>query len=105
MTSAEKSEEAATPPPREAVGRAAGFVGEHGGSARAVVENLGRAGARIVLIGQDGAFGDMMVSDVATGRSVVDAVDNLTDSAWDNETTSALRIDPEHRRRMGRTRG
>lgn len=102
MTAAEKSEDAATPPPRKAVARAAGFVGEHGGSARAVVENLGQAGARIVLVGSDGALGDVMVADVTTGRSVVEAVDELTDSEWDTETTAALRIGPEHRRRMGR---
>lgn len=76
------------------------FVASHGESAKAVVENLGRAGARVVLIGQDGALGDVMVADVATGDSVVEAVDGLESAQWDSETAAALTIGPEHRKRM-----
>ncbi|RCW40405.1 hypothetical protein DFQ14_11154 [Halopolyspora algeriensis] len=90
--------------PQKAVKSAAGFVGEHGGSARAVVENVGhQAGARIVLIGADGALGDVMVADVATAESVVGAVEELELSDWDADTTAALKIGPEHRRRMARS--
>ncbi|MDR7303397.1 hypothetical protein [Haloactinomyces albus] len=95
---------AASAPPPKAVKSANGFVGEHGGSARAVVENLGhQAGGRIVLIGDDGALGDVMVADVATAESVVGAVDGLTLSDWDADTTAALQIGPGHRRRMARS--
>lgn len=90
--------------PQKAVKSAAGFVGDHGGSARAVVENVGhQAGARIVLIGADGALGDVMVADVATAESVVGAVEGLELGDWDAETTAALQIGPEYRRRMARS--
>lgn len=91
-------------PPAKSTASAAEFVRAHGASARAVVENLGRAGARVVLIGEDGAFGDQMVPDVPTGRALVAAVDGLTEHEWDAETTAALRIGPEHRYRMAGVR-
>jgi hypothetical protein len=86
--------------PRKAVAAANSFVGKHGRNTRAVVENLGQAGARVVLVGEDGMLGDVMVSDVATGEALVDAVDGLTAGEWDAETTAALKIGPAHRRRM-----
>ncbi|NYH77019.1 shikimate 5-dehydrogenase [Actinopolyspora biskrensis] len=86
--------------PRRAVEAATRFVSGHGGSARAVVENLGRGGARIVLIGADGALGDVMVPDPATGESVVEQVEGLDSSEWDADTAAALTIGPGHRRRM-----
>ena len=86
--------------PQKAVAAASAFARKHGGSARAVVENLGRAGARLVLVGEDGALGDVMVADVATGEAVVSAVSELTASEWDSETTGALKIGPAHRRKM-----
>lgn len=94
-----------TAPPAKAVARAKAFVEEHGGEGRAVVQNLGRTGARIVLIGGDGAFGDVVVPDVATGESVVEAVEDLTASEWDSETTAALTIGPGHRKKMAGMNG
>lgn len=101
MTTEENSDtRSTTSAPPKAVAAASGFVREHGGSARAVVENLGNPGARIVLIGQDGALGDVMVADTATAEAVVGAVDDLQASSWDTDTAAALTIGAEHRRRM-----
>ncbi|MBB5152683.1 hypothetical protein [Saccharopolyspora phatthalungensis] len=104
MTAAEKDTEHTTEPSPKAIATAKAFVGGHGGSARAVVENLGRAGARIVLIGEDGQFGDVLVPDAATGEALVEAVDGLTPHKWDGETTAALKIGAAHRRRMAGAR-
>src|SRR5437764_14850384 len=82
--------------PQRAVATASVFVRKHGSPARAVVENLGRAGARVVLIGADGALGDVMVPDVATGEAVVAAVDELEAGQWDADTVAALKIGPRH---------
>jgi hypothetical protein len=65
-----------------------------------VVENIGAAGARIVLVGEDGALGDQVVDDVAAGEAVVAAVDELIRSEWDAETTSALKIGAAYRKKM-----
>jgi hypothetical protein len=100
MTAAEKDTEQTAAPSAKAIAIAKAFVAEHGGAARAVVENLGRAGARIVLIGEDGRFGDMLVPDVAVGAALVEAVDGLSPHEWDSETTAALKIGAAHRRKM-----
>ncbi|MCI2418528.1 hypothetical protein MOQ72_13900 [Saccharopolyspora sp. K220] len=99
MTAVEKDPEQTAPSPK-AIATAKAFVAEHGGSARAVVENLGRAGARIVLIGEDGRFGDLLVPDVATGEALVEAVDGLSPHEWDGATVAALKIGAAHRRKM-----
>jgi hypothetical protein len=87
-------------PPQKAVATVTAFAGAHGGSAQAVVENLGRAGARVVLVGEDGALGDVLVADVATGEAVVGEVADVVLSEWDADTAAALKIGPRHRRRM-----
>lgn len=100
MTAAEKDTEQATAPSPKVIAVATAFVAAHGGSARAVVENLGRTGARIVLIGEDGLMGDVLVPDAAAGEALVEAVDGLSPHEWDGETVAALKIGPAHRRKM-----
>lgn len=86
-------------PSRKAAGIARSFVSAHGGSARAVVENMGQT-ARIVLIGEDGAFGDLVVKDVTEGAALVEEVDGLEAHEWDTETTGKLQVSAAHRKRM-----
>ncbi len=76
------------------------FVKAHGKPSRAVVENIGRAGARVVLVGADGALGDVVVPSVATGEALVEAVEDLEAATWDAETVSQAKIGPAHRRKM-----
>ncbi|MEB3367096.1 hypothetical protein [Saccharopolyspora mangrovi] len=97
---AEKDTEQSTAPTPKALSAAKAFVADHGGSARAVVENIGRAGARVVLIGEDGRLGDVMVTSPTVGEALVEAVEGLTASEWDADTTAALKIGAAHRRKM-----
>lgn len=76
------------------------FVADHGKPAKAVVQRIGRAGARVVLVGDDGALGDVVVPSVETGEALIEAVDGVEAAEWDAETVSATVIGPEHRRRM-----
>ncbi|WP_370961441.1 hypothetical protein [Amycolatopsis sp. cg9] len=76
------------------------FVKAHGKPSRAVVENIGRAGARVVLVGTDGALGDVVVPSVETGEALIEAVEDLEAAAWDAETVNQAKIGPEHRRKM-----
>ncbi|MEU6152898.1 hypothetical protein ABZ816_23160 [Actinosynnema sp. NPDC047251] len=85
-----------------AVKTAEAFVAAHGKPARAVVENIGRAGARVVLVGDDGAMGDIVLPTVAAAEAVVAAVSDLDLHEWDRETTAALKVGPVHRRKMAR---
>jgi orotate phosphoribosyltransferase len=78
------------------------FVKAHGKPARAVVENVGRAGARVVLVGADGALGDVVVPSVGTGEALVEAVEDVEPAEWDAETVQATKIGPAHRHKMAR---
>ncbi|MGC7101151.1 hypothetical protein ACPZ19_41300 [Amycolatopsis lurida] len=80
------------------------FVAKHGEAGKAVVENIGRAGARVMLVGADGAIGDVIVTSVETGEKLVEAVDGLEASTWDTETVGATKIGANYRRRMARPR-
>lgn len=77
------------------------FKAAHGGPIKAVVQNLGRMGARVVLIGTDGRIGDVIVPDTATGRALVAAEDEAELATWDAETVNQTTVGPERRRRMG----
>lgn len=85
--------------------RIADFVKAHGkpGTAvKAVVEPIGRAGARIVLVGADGAMGDIVTEDVESATAAVEAAADVEAAEWDRETTAATKIGPAHRRKMAK---
>lgn len=97
---ADETEEKTVPPTSRQLSAARGFVAAHGKPARAVVENVGRAGARVVLVGADGALGDVVVPSVATGEALVEAVEDVEAAEWDAETVKATKIGAAHRHRM-----
>lgn len=99
----EQSNEAEQAPKKRDIAVARRFVAEHGTPARAVVQAIGRSGARVVLVGGDGAMGDVFVPSVAAGNALVDAVAELDSASWDAETVNATDIGAEHRRKMGRS--
>ncbi|MBB4684576.1 hypothetical protein [Amycolatopsis jiangsuensis] len=100
---AEETENTPTVPPAPSarqVAAARDFVARHGKPSRAVVENIGRAGARVVLVGEDGALGDVVVSGTEAGTALVEAVEDLEAAEWDSDTVKAVKIGAGHRRRM-----
>ncbi|WP_040836405.1 hypothetical protein [Nocardia brevicatena] len=75
--------------PKSVVDSVRGFVAEHGGSATAVLQPVGRQGVRVTLVGADDVLGDRMVDDLAIARALVEAVDGLTAAEeWDRDLTS-----------------
>lgn len=84
----------------KAAGVARGFVRKHGPS-KAVVEPIGQAGARVVMVGEDGAMGDVLVADAPAAEALIDQVDGLSASTWDAETVNATKIGAAHRKLMG----
>lgn len=97
---AQSTAEKTTAPPRNKVASARAFAKAHGGSARAVVENIGQSGARVVLIGEDGTFGDVVVGTAEQATALVEQLEELSAHEWDTETTGQLAISTEHRKRM-----
>ncbi|MFD8495346.1 hypothetical protein [Amycolatopsis sp. NPDC059657] len=96
---AEETEKTIAPTSRQ-LAAAREFVARHGKPSKAVVENIGNAGARVVLVGADGAMGDVIVPAVATGEALVEAVEDLEPAEWDTATINATRIGAAHRRKM-----
>lgn len=86
----------------DAVARLRAFASDHGGGAVAVVEYVGRVGARIVVIAPDGAFGDAMASSVPAGVEVCRRAD-IPIRSWDRELTSLITPQPADRVRMAGT--
>lgn len=100
MAESEQTSETPQAPTARQLSSARAFVAEHGKPSKAVVEHLGRAGARVVLVGADGALGDVVVPSTATGDALVEAVEDLEPAAWDAATVNATVIGPAHRRKM-----
>ncbi|MTD55857.1 hypothetical protein [Amycolatopsis pithecellobii] len=96
---AEQDEKTPAPTARQ-LAAARRFVAEHGKPAKGVVETIGRAGARVVLIGADGALGDVIVPGADTGAALIEAVEDLEPAEWDARTVGAVKIGPAHRHRM-----
>ncbi|MEV0292309.1 hypothetical protein [Nocardia sp. NPDC050710] len=89
------SVEAAAPAPVKLSGvlvdSVKGFVAEHGGSATAVLQPIGRVGVRVTLVGSDGILGDRVVDDLPSAKALVAAVNGLTEAdEWDRELTSVV---------------
>jgi hypothetical protein len=96
----EETEETPSAPTARQLAAARDFVARHGKPSRAVVENIGRIGARVVLVGADGALGDVLVAGPEAGAALVEAVDDLEAAEWDSETVKLTKIGPAHRRKM-----
>ncbi|MGH3949904.1 MAG: hypothetical protein ACRDSE_12380 [Pseudonocardiaceae bacterium] len=99
----EQTEETTEAPTQRQLSTAREFVARHGKPSRAVVESIGRVGARVVLVGADGTLGDVIVPSVKVGEALVEAVDDLEGAEWDAGTVNATAIGAKHRRRMGRS--
>ncbi|WP_228001393.1 hypothetical protein [Nocardia australiensis] len=70
---------------------AKGFVAEHGGSATAVLQPIGRLGVRVTLVGSDGILGDQVVPDLDTAKNLIATIDGLTEAdEWNRELTSIV---------------
>ncbi|NNH75190.1 hypothetical protein HLB23_35975 [Nocardia uniformis] len=78
-----------------------GFLAEHGGSATAVPQPLGRVGVRVTLVGADGVLGDRVVADMETAKALVAAIEGLSESdEWDRELISKVTPEKGHWARM-----
>jgi shikimate 5-dehydrogenase len=85
----------------EAVARLRRFVAGHAGVSVAVVEHLGRAGARIVVIAESGEFGDVLASSPQAAQDIC-ARGGLEVREWDRELTALISPTPADRVTMGR---
>jgi hypothetical protein len=77
------------------------FAAEHGG-AKAVIEYVGKRGARIVLVGSDGVWGDQFAEDTVTAREACAQARVAVENAWERELMDQMRPSNDLWRSMAR---
>jgi hypothetical protein len=66
------------------------FTSAHGG-AKAVIEYVGRRGARIVLVGNDGEWGDLFAASTAEARQGCERAGITVENEWERELIELMR--------------
>ena len=77
------------------------FASVHGG-ARAVVEYVGRRGARIVLVGEDGEWSDHFAAGTDIAREACATAGITVDNEWERELMEQMRPSNDLWRSMSR---
>jgi hypothetical protein len=85
------------------VGELRDFVAAHGGKGVAVVNYLGRVGARIVVVADDGAFGDAVATSVEIAGQICEQAGIPVADGWNRELSATISPSPEDRERMAGT--
>ncbi len=85
------------------VGELRDFVAAHGGKGVAVINYLGRVGARIVVVADDGAFGDAVATSVEIAGEICEQAGIPVADGWNRELSATISPSPEDRERMAGT--
>ena len=86
---------------RELVAGIKAFASGHGG-ATAVIEYVGKRGARIVLVGQDGTWGDQFAEATDVARAACEKAGVTVENEWERELMEQIRPSNDLWRSMGR---
>ncbi|MGH3309697.1 MAG: hypothetical protein ACRDP3_03785 [Streptomyces sp.] len=76
------------------------FAGRHGGSAEGQIAYVGQTGARIVLVGADGGWGDLMAPSVETARQATEQAGITVHDTFDGELAGKVSTGPYEWSRM-----
>lgn len=76
------------------------FAKRQGGSAEGHIAYLGERGARIVLVGANGAWGDLVASSHAIAQRAVEQAGITVHESFDGETVARVRTGPYEWSRM-----
>ncbi|MFI6822477.1 hypothetical protein ACIBJE_16215 [Micromonospora sp. NPDC050187] len=77
------------------------FAAGHGG-ATAVIEYVGKRGARIVLVGSDGEWADQFADDTDVARQACALAGVAVENAWERELMDQMRPSNDLWRSMAR---
>jgi hypothetical protein len=76
------------------------FSKQHGGSADGVVEYVGQAATRIVLVGADGSWGDQVAPSHAIGKRAAELAGITLHESFEGELGLKVRTGPYEWKRM-----
>ncbi|MBT3150702.1 hypothetical protein HTV45_07340 [Streptomyces sp. CHD11] len=76
-----------------------GFAGAHGG-AEGKIQYLGQRGARIVLVGEDGAWGDLVAPSTEIARQSAEKAGITVHEDFDGDFAAKVRTGPYEWSRM-----
>ncbi|MEV7086428.1 hypothetical protein AB0O07_11100 [Streptomyces sp. NPDC093085] len=79
--------------------RIGSFAGKHGG-AEGQLAYLGQAGTRIVLVGEDGAWGDLVAPTHAVASAAAERAGLTLHDSFDGDLAAKVRTGPYEWRRM-----
>ncbi len=88
---------------RDVESRLRAFAARHGDGVIAVINHVGRVGARIVVIAPSGEFGDALASSVDAATAICERL-GLPVRDWDRGTTGLLAPSAADRVQMGTRR-
>jgi hypothetical protein len=91
----------ATGPAGSLVAGLKSFAAGHGG-AKAVIEYVGRRGARIVLVGEDGEWADEFATSTDVAREACQTAGVEVENAWERELIEQMRPSNDLWRSLGR---
>jgi hypothetical protein len=77
-------------PPESLITGLKSFADDHGG-AKAVIEYVGRRGARIVLVGEDGVWADQFALGTDVARSACAEAGIVIENTWERELIDQMR--------------
>ncbi|MEU4691316.1 hypothetical protein [Actinoplanes sp. NPDC023714] len=77
------------------------FAAGHGG-AKAVIEYVGKRGARIVLVGEDGEWSDQFAQDTGVAREACEGAGVAVENEWERELLEQMRPSNDLWRSMAR---
>ena len=95
------AEQTAEQAPQGLVAGIKSFAAGHGG-AKAVIEYVGKRGARIVLVGEDGVWGDQFADDTGVARQACAKAGVTVENAWERELMDQMRPSNDLWRSMAR---
>jgi hypothetical protein len=76
------------------------FAKSHGGSAEATVEYIGQIGTRIVLVGEDGEWGDLVAPTYDIAQRAVERAGVTVHETFDGDFAAKVRTGPYEWKRM-----
>lgn len=92
---------AASTAPEGLVAGIKSFAAGHGG-AKAVIEYVGRRGARIVVVGEDGVWTDQFAEDTDIARQACATAGVVVENEWERELIEQMRPSNDLWRSMAR---